>query len=254
MLLSLSARPLWGFGGKWKDIHSIPQLGMDQRKQAGPMPWALPGQAPGLESWAGSAEGDCGHLRMVRQGILVRRWVSVPLCLAGLGTVGREAQPSTHVWPAWPGYHWTQIPFLSDQQAWTQREVKTLWGTSSLEGIHGDYSPFGVSPGASPHQPQVLPPVDPTGPGLPGQSSGQVASSESVLSSPPAKKAGLLWCPCIGVLCWHCVTVSLVHQATGQRCYLSSPSTLPPHAPSPACWAVFPALLSSPASVLQAGC
>lgn len=35
------------------------------------MPWALPGQAVGLESWAGraEAEGDSGHLRMVNQGI-----------------------------------------------------------------------------------------------------------------------------------------------------------------------------------------
>lgn len=72
---------------------------MDQRRQAGPMPWALHCQAPGLESWAGSAEaeGDSGHLRMVKQGVLVRGWVSVSLCLADLSTVGREAQPSTHI-------------------------------------------------------------------------------------------------------------------------------------------------------------
>lgn len=35
------------------------------------MPWALPGQVPGLEICEGSAkaEGDSGHLRMAKQGV-----------------------------------------------------------------------------------------------------------------------------------------------------------------------------------------
>lgn len=68
MLLSLTAGPLRGFGGRWRNTL---QLGIDQERQAGPMPWALPGQALGLESWAGSAEaeGDSGNLRMVKQGV-----------------------------------------------------------------------------------------------------------------------------------------------------------------------------------------
>lgn len=54
MLLSLSARPLRDFGGRWRNT---PQLGTDRgRRRAGPMPWALPGWVLWLGSWAGGDE------------------------------------------------------------------------------------------------------------------------------------------------------------------------------------------------------
>lgn len=181
MLLSLSARALWGFGGGGGTPHSWVWIREDRLALCPGHCLAKPRIGKlGKQWWS---RRQC-HLRMVKQGVLVRRWVWDSLCLAGLSTEGREAQPSTCVWPAWPGYHWAQFPLVSGQQAWTQRGVKTVWGTSSLEGAHGDYSPFGVSPGASSHQAQVPPPVDPTGPGLPEQNNSQVAPLLSQFCDP----------------------------------------------------------------------
>lgn len=182
----------WTTEGFWREVEEHPTAGYWSGKTGWPhalgTAWPSPGTGKlGRQCWS-------------------RGWQWQP-------EDGQAGCPSTHVWPAWPGYHWAQLPFLCGQQAWTQRETKNLWGTSCLESVHCDYSPFGVSPGASPHQSQVPPPVDPTGPGLPGQSSNQMSPLLNHFGDPLMLRRLHSFGVRVysGVLCWHCVTVSLVH-------------------------------------------